>query len=113
MSGGDRIGVLGSLVQDYESCRSKQHAKEKVRVEKGALQKISCECKQKTEQKKYKIKMKSKRSMQKLMMKVISSRSPVTAELQAVSVADWSSEEHCCYPTAAAAEGRMTERMEV
>lgn len=46
-------------------------------------------------------------------VKVISSRSPVTAELQAVSVADWSSEKHCCYPTAAAAEGRMTERMEV
>lgn len=80
-------------------------------MEKGALQKISCECKQKTEQKKYK----NKNEEQEIdaVVKVISSRSPVTAELQAVSVADWSSEEHCCYPTAAAAEGRMIERMEV
>lgn len=46
-------------------------------------------------------------------VKVINSRSPVTVELQAGSVADWSSEEHCCYPTAAAAEGRMTERVKV
>lgn len=103
--------MLGSLVQDYESCRSKQHAKEKVRVEKGALQKISCEYKQNTEQKKYK--NKNEEQEIDVVVKVISSRSPVTAELRAVSVADWSSEEHCCYPTAAAAEGGTTERMEV
>lgn len=85
--------------------------KEEVRVEKGAPQKIRCECEQNTEQKKYK----NKNEEQEIdaVVKVISSRSPVTVELQVVSVADRSSEEHCCYPTAVAAEGRMTERMEV
>lgn len=43
----------------------------------------------------------------------MSRRSPVAAELQSVSVVEWSSEEYCCYLPVAAVVGGMTERMEV
>lgn len=93
--------MLGSLAQDLESCRRKQHAKGKRKSRKGSTTEISTKKTEKEQDKKRKID------------RFKTSRSPATAEVQAAFVAGRSSEERHCYlvsAAAAAAVGRTTER---